>query len=247
MGKEKRTSKEVSLMVGGGALLLNVLAKLVRALSVKGVSAEEIRALDTPAGEGTLDRVAGWMVAGMRASEDSCAPPSDWWDLVLLVLLSLCNFDKDTPHSGLSKLNGKNFPYRHGDLESKEVKLISIRCEFERVAPTRIGSDGLYEHEVRAYLAREGFRPATLVELLLWWIANYAGVIRADVDSSVTLVALGSESHGGGYPCVHFHVFDNKPFMPKVFRQFFISKPASGMWPEDRKFAAVKINDKEVS
>lgn len=248
MGKEKRTSKEVSLMVGGGALLLNVLAKLVRALSARGISAEEIRELDSPSNGDVVELVADWMASGLRSGVNQCAPPSDWWEQILAFFVRLCNFDENVPHNGLHRLNGRNFPFQLGVLDSKPVELISIWEEFKRVAPTRAGSDGLYEDEVRAYLARIGFRPATIVELLQWWVANCSGNHVSKHEEEMNVVALGTKSRDGGYPMVHRHVFSGVGNPPRVFRHFFISNPAGGIWFVDRRFAAVKIDpeDEEV-
>lgn len=231
---DKRLPKEVSRMVSGGALLLNVLVKLIKALFANGVSAEEIRALDTPAGEGTVDRMAGWMVAGMRADANSSVPPSDWWVQYFAMLLGMCRFRHGCIASGEPKLwlTGTDFPFKPEYLHPGEVKLVSTDVLMS-------------DEEALAYLKQQGYRPANVVETLVWWITKCS----LPPTETIEVVALGSRREcDGSYLTVSHSVWSTEGEMRTANR----GRPKSGemKWERGIKFAAVwvgKPNEEVVS
>lgn len=82
-------------------------------------------------------------------------------------------------------ITGENFPLQDEDLEFGPVEIISIREYLKS-----LGRRALSTNEVLAYLAKLGYRPATLLELLLWWLANLAK------HANCLIVALGSVWRG---------------------------------------------------
>jgi len=170
-------------MVEGGALLLNIIIRVWTAVRKLGEQLElsledttsQMHVLSTPDGDIIIDRIAQLIVGGPVAVDKSA--PADWWDILLDMLIQLGQFVSYVN----SNINGTNFPYQPGDLDFKEVFNISIKKKLRE-----LGRDWLSTQEVKDFLAEQGYRPATLVELLWWWLQNPAK------HKNCLVVALGS-------------------------------------------------------
>lgn len=120
-------------------------------------------------------------------------------------------------------ITGENFPLQDDDLKFKPVKIISIK-EYSK----SLGGRWPSTDEVKSYLAELGYRPATLAELLLWWL-DYL----ATTYDFCLIVALGSIWHGSA-PCIRG---------AGRSRGLDIKLIEVG-WPADYEFAAVELEKK---
>lgn len=146
---------------------------------------ERIHLLSTPAGESILTQFAALILGQGQAVVVATAPP-DWWERVIAMMIRVCEF--------VSYINpnitGANFPYQTGDLDPKQVEVISIK---QRIRDLGVGY--LTTQQVLDYLNSLGYRPARLMELLWWWIMN------PTKRANCLVVALGSVWRGL-VPCV---------------------------------------------
>ena len=97
-----------------------------------------------------------------QPSQAPTMAPSDWWDKFLAMLIRACEFSYVN-----SNITGVNFPYQAGDLEPKQVNVISIKQKLRE-----LGASVLSTQQVLDYLDSLSYRPARLMELLWWWITN---------------------------------------------------------------------------
>lgn len=143
------------------------------------------------------------------------AAPS-WWSQFLAALIRVCQF---VPYVN-PDITGENFPLCDGDLAPKSVEIISIEEYLQK-----LGKSLLSTLEVKAYLDVLGYRPATLVELLFWWLQNPAKW------SNCLVVALGSAWCG------------NVPYVygDGSFRKLNLYS-TENVWNEVYEFAAVRIS-----
>ena len=122
---------------------------------------ERLHQLAKPAGRKTLKKMAA-LIAGQEPTT-SVPAPADWWDKFLAMMISTCGF--------VSYINeniiGKNFPYQDGDLEPKQVETLSIKQKLRE-----LGRSAMTTQEVKDFIDFSGYRSATLVELLWWWLKN---------------------------------------------------------------------------
>ena len=212
--RPKRTDAEVTLMVGGGELLLSIIVRLIAAVR-KLLSPEQvgpaIRRLASPAGESIIGQMAA-LVAGQPVA--TALITADFWSKFLELLIRAGNFVSYANPD----INGKNFPYQPGDLDFKKVEVVSIK---ERLKT--LDRDRLSTQEVMDFLAVAGYRPATLFELLWWWIQNL------QLQNDCLVVALGSV-WDGDVPFVDGHGADRELYLNTV----------EGDWDGCYGFAAVR-------
>ena len=125
---------------------------------------ERLHQLAKPAGRKKLKKMAALIAAGQEPTT-SASDPADWWDKFLETMISACGFVSFRN----SDVNGKNFPYQDGDLEPKQVETFSIKQKLRE-----LGRSMMSTQEVKDYIDFMGYRSATLVELLWWWLKNPA-------------------------------------------------------------------------
>lgn len=174
------------------AKVLTALIGAVQDLGKKlGLTDEQVDAkvhcLSTKDGAVVIKQVAEVIIGKQPTA--SVPAPTDWWDKFLEMMISACGFVSYRNPD----VNGKNFPYQDGDLEPKRVETLSIKqklCE--------LGKSNMSTQEVRDYIDSMGYRSATLVELLWWWLKNPAK------HADCLVFALGSVWRGL-VPCVRGH------------------------------------------
>jgi hypothetical protein len=105
----------------------------------------------------------------------------EWWNKFLKLLIQAGNFSMGVDPF----INSLNFFCQSGDFDFREVKVISIK---ERLKLELSGVERLVTREVVEYLDELGYRPATLFELLWWWLMN------PQKRKNSVVVALGSEN-----------------------------------------------------
>lgn len=117
-------------------------------------------------------------------------------------------------------INDKNFPYQDGDSEPKQVKTLSIRQKLRELGQTTMSTQ-----EVGDYVDAQGYRSATPVELLWWWLKNPAK------HNDCFVFALGSLWRG------------RVPYIlaRDVHRELDL-RSAGRDWLKDCSFAVVRIN-----
>ena len=168
-----------------------------------------IHRLSTAEGSPIIEQIAS-LILGQTPT----VAPSDWWNKFLAMMISAGQFV-----SGVNpNIMGDNFPYQAGDLESKLVEVISIK---QRIRD--LGVSWLTTQQVIDYLDSLGYRPATLIELLWWWIKN------PSKWNDCLVVALGSV-WDGGVPCVGGD---------GAYRDLYLDSVERG-WGEGCEFAVVR-------
>ncbi len=144
----------------------------------------------------------------------SVSAPADWWDKFLEMMISACAFVSYRNQD----INGQNFPYQNGDLEPKHVETLSIKQKLRE-----LGRQTMSTREVKDYIDFRGYRSATLVELLWWWLKN------PTEHANCLVFALGSVWRGL-VPCVHGR---------GVYRELSLRSTEDG-WDEVCSFAVVR-------
>ncbi len=157
MSKSK-TPAERSAVVSASGMMAGIWFDLLTAVRAKGGSDEAIYRLNTPEGKPLIERMADLIVWPFNYLV---------WTTVFSWILALCRFTF-VNHN----ITAENFPLQKDDLMVKEVFDIAI----PRSMTTK---------EVLAFLDEQGYRAATFVELLYWWLAN------PDKQLVCMVVALG--------------------------------------------------------
>lgn len=174
------SKKNVSSIVSGAGFLAAVWTALTAAVRKLGGTDEQMHRLSTPEGAETVERMAALIVG---KPETQAAPVSSWWSAIFIALVRACRFTYMNP-----AITAENFPC--GDVKPGQVVVISIKARL-----AELGRQWLSTKEVMAYLAELGYRPATLLELLFWWLAN------PTKQANCLAVALGQVWRGLA-PCV---------------------------------------------
>ena len=136
---------------------------------------ERLHHLVKPDGRKTVKKMAA-LIAGQEPTTSAPAP-ANWWDKFLEMMISACGFVSFRN----SDINSKNFPYDGGDLDQKHVETLSIKQKLRE-----LGRSTMPTQEVKDYIDSQGYRSATLVELLWWWLKN------PDKHKDCLVFALGS-------------------------------------------------------
>lgn len=118
--------------------------------------------------------------------------PADIWEMFFTIMISACRFStlpmkrilglEYAPRTIHPDIVSKNFPYQENDLEPpKKVETVSLT---QRMAAHDTLS--LTKHEALQYLEELHYRPATLMEMLWWWIKS------PPQEGAGIIIALGS-------------------------------------------------------
>lgn len=200
------SKRDVPLLVRGAGLLTSIFSGLVAAVKKRGGSEEQIHQLATPEGEAMLAKIAD-LIVGKTAEAASAI--SVVWSAVLGWVIGACRFTYVNPN-----ITAENFPPQPGDFTVKEVEVVN----FGRNVSTE---------EARKLLDERGLRPATLMELLWWWL------MHPEKHSDCLVVALGSLWTG--------HV----PYVSGggSLRRLFLG-PVANDWDAFFSFAGVRKDDK---
>lgn len=127
------------------------------------------------------------------------------WNIILPWIIAACQLVDGVDQD----ITAERFPLQPDDLTIKNVINVAI--------PHSMSS-----FEVVRYLNTEGLRPATLVELLWWWLTN------PTKQEDCLVVALGS-AWGGRVPYIIGDVVDHKLCLSGL----------TGEWERNHTFAAV--------
>jgi len=173
--EKKEWGLETLLSVIG--FIFELVRTVVGALRKRGGTVDHLRPLLRE--PELVDKVFDLIVG--QPAETPTSP--GWWSQFLAALVKMCGFVSYTNPD----ITGENFPYRDGDLAPQPVEIISIKDRLKE-----LGRSWLKTEEVKAYIAELGFRPATLLELLFWWLQNPA----KRSDCLCLMVALGSTWRG---------------------------------------------------
>ena len=197
------SKRDVALIVRGAGLLTSIFSALVTAVQKRGGTEEQIHALATPEGETALAKIAD-IIAGKTAEVTAAVQVA--WSTLFTWLVGLGRFT----YVNLA-ITAENFPCQPGDfVATMDVVIVKIT----KVMSTKA---------VLALLDEQGLRPATLVELLWWWITH------PKEQSNCLVVALGSV-WGSFVPYVYGSGDDRKLILSLVER----------VWDEDYAFAGVR-------
>lgn len=140
--------------------------------------------------------------------------PTDWWSKFFITMIQAGQFV-----SGVNpNITGANFPFRDGDDEPQQVEVVSIK---QRIRD--LGVSLLTTQQVIDYLDALGYRPATIVELMWWWVKNPSKL------SDCFVVALGSVWNDS-VPCIRGY---------GAYRILRLDMVEDG-WRIDFEFAAVR-------
>lgn len=181
--------KKVHWIVSGAGWIATVLSALLAAVCQLGkkmnLTEEDVETrihrLSTAEGVTVIEQIAG-LILGQTPT----VAPTDWWNQFLSMMISAGQFV-----SGVNpNITGDNFPFQAGDLQPKQVEVVSIK---QRIRELGVG--WLTTQQVKDYIDSLGYRPATLVELLWWWTKN------PSKWNDCLVVALGSV-WGGHVPFV---------------------------------------------
>ena len=208
--KPKRSGAEIKAMVGGGRNLLDIAVKLVAAiLGEAGGTTDDVHHLSTPPGRTTIKQMAELAVRRAAAPVVQIA-----WSLVLPWIIAAGRFENIN-----SNITAERFPLQPNDLKIKKVHIVKLRRVSSAV-------------DARKLLDEQGLRPATLLELLWWWLTN------PDRQADCLVVALG-QVWEGVVPYVHG---------AGASRELDLCRVADG-WTEIYAFAAVEkdVANKEVA
>lgn len=195
--RPKRLPAEVQAMVDGGRMLYSIMAAIVSAVVEVGGSGEHIRRLDQPEGKRLIRQLAE-LIMGKVAIPVI-------WDVVLKWIIAACRFVSDVNKN----ITGENFPFTPGDLDFKEITIVSIKEEMDT------------EH-VLEFLDKMGLQPARLVSLLWWWLAHHPAE-----RSHHVVFALGSVWQ------------DTVPFINGIDRALCLCPVKHRYWQPYQDFAAV--------
>jgi hypothetical protein len=144
-----------------GELAMRTAARFMHiVIAVQAVSIN--RRLPAPAGAKTLYQMAGLI---HRRGETRV------WNTILIWIMEACNF----PQGFNPEINSARFPLCPRDLDFLRQEVTSITIPRQ-----------MNVWEVLVYISQEGFRAATLFELLLWWLK------KPDKQSDLMTQALGS-------------------------------------------------------
>ncbi len=165
----KRTKDEMGMMKSVAGVMATVVALLTDAICKLGGDFSHVHRLTTDEGKDTVNKIAN-LIVGNKPAEVPASP--NWWEKLLAALVRACGFTYVNP-----SVNGENFPC---NTEPGQVEIVSIKARL-----AELGRSWLSTADVKDYLDMMGYRPATLVELLLWWLANPAR------HASCFVVALG--------------------------------------------------------
>ncbi len=173
--KGKRTDKEIAQMIGGGRKIFKIILGLAAAVEAVGGTARDLERLepDKAGAAQLLGQLAQLIVGKLSAPVVQVA-----WNTMLVWIIAACQFVNGV-HSDIT---AEHFPLRPGDLTLKEVIAVTI-------------PHSMSTPEVLKLLDGQGLRPATLVELLWWWLTHPAE------QANCLVVALGSV-WAGQSPCV---------------------------------------------
>jgi len=170
---KQRSAAERSAIVGAAGMMSAVWLALQAAVRQLGGKDEDLYRLNTPEGQTIIDKMAELVVGTVLAPLTQVA-----WNLVLNWIIGACRF-VTYMHPDIT---AEHFPLQLRDLTIKEVIDVAI--------PRSMSTP-----DVLKFLDEKGLRPATLVELLWWWLTNPAK------QSNCLVVALGSVWDGRA-PCV---------------------------------------------
>lgn len=163
--RRKMSKKNVSAIVSGAGFLAAVWTVLVSAVHKLGGTDEQIHRLATPEGAETVEKMAALIVGKPEQA-------ASWWATIFTALIRACGFTWQNQN-----VTAENFP---NSGEPGQVEVVSIKARL-----AELGRQWLSTVEVKVYLDSLGLRPATLLELILWWLANPAK------HANCLVVALG--------------------------------------------------------
>lgn len=194
-----RSRKERSAIVAAAGMMSEVWTKLRETVKDRGGEDADIYVLNTPNGKPILAKLADMIVAKATKPIIQVA-----WSRVLPWIIKVCLFGCYVNPD----ITAEHFPLQLDDLKIKEIKIVKPgRC--------------MSTTEVLKFLDDQGLRPATLLELLFWWLTN------PDARGGCLVVALG-QIWNSLVPCVDGDVGYRE------LRLFSVS----GIWFETSLFAA---------
>lgn len=167
MGKT-RSADEKSAIRKAAGMMSAVWLLLEAAVRERGGDDDSIAQLNTAKGQHLIGPIADLLVGKVAAPMVQVA-----WSVCLAWIIAACKFVSYV-HPDIT---AEHFPPQPGDLIIKEVIDVAI--------PRSMSTP-----EVLKFLDEKSLRPATLVELLWWWITN------PQKQSNCLVVALGSVWHG---------------------------------------------------
>ena len=160
----QRSRSEKSAIRAAAGMMAEVWLALDRAVRERGGDDDAVAQLTTNKGQHLIGPIADLLV-------NTVAVPimQVGWHLVLTWIIGVCRFVTYVDPN----ITADNFPFQLGDLTIKEVIKVAI--------PVAMSTQ-----DVLKFLDNRGLRPATLVELLWWWLTHPAE------QSNCMVVALGS-------------------------------------------------------
>ena len=171
-----KTKDELKLMEGIAGTVSAIVTALVVAVRKLGGGFSHFHRLTTPEGAETMDKIAA-LIVGQSAEATKPLVTPGLWSKFLAALIQACQFVSYVNPN----ITGENFSYRDGDLSLKSVEVISIKEHLRKLNRSWLRTD-----EVVVYLKSLGYRPATIVELLFWWLQH------PENWTNCLVVALGS-------------------------------------------------------
>lgn len=198
--RTKRLPQEEQAMVSGGTKLFRIIVAIVTEVVRLGGEGKFAQ-LDKPANKAVITELAEMIVGKVAVPvvQVRCNVMLGW-------IIAACRFTAYTNPN----ITAENFPFVVGDLDIKEVQNVAIPWPMST-------------KEVRYHLDSLGLRPATLVEVLWWWLTH------PEVQSDCLVVALGSDWNSRA-PCVKGNGDD---------RQLSLSTVGYVIWSTRWTFAAV--------
>jgi len=174
---------------------------LEAAVRQRGGNDDAILQLDSEGAQSLLEKIAELLVAKVAVPIVNVA-----YQAVLTWVIAVCRFVSYVDPN----ITAANFQLQLGDLTLKEVIVVAI-------------DKAMSTADVLQHLDNQGLRPATLLELLYWWLTN------PNKHANCLVVALG-QVWRGGVPYVYGR---------GVCRELSLCAVASG-WGQVCSFAAVR-------
>lgn len=161
--RTKRLPAEEAAMVEGGDKLFRIIVAIIAEVVRLGGAGKFAR-LAQPTSQALVTELADLIIGQVAVPMVQVA-----WQAILPWIIAACRFTSFVNQD----ITAEHFPLQPGDLVVKVVETLGI---------PRVMSDA----EVRKHIDDAGYRPATLVELLWWWLTHPAEQVNCLV------VALGS-------------------------------------------------------